>query len=103
VCEGEGKVEMAVKMTPWKMDNREVVVELTDGGTTESGEEENGAAATGSGSPRRDDCSFGLDLTGDGRRARWRLQWWLGALASQARRWRRELGDYARGCFDNGR
>jgi hypothetical protein len=37
VCEGEGKVEMAVKMTPWKMDNREVVVELTDGGTTESG------------------------------------------------------------------
>jgi hypothetical protein len=65
------------------MDIEEVVVELTDGGTTEHDEEENGAAASGSDCPRRDHNGFDFDSKGDGWRARW---WWLGALLSQAGR-----------------
>jgi hypothetical protein len=40
---------MMVKTMPWKMDNGEEVVVLTDGDATELDEEENGVDASGSG------------------------------------------------------
>jgi hypothetical protein len=44
---------MVMKTVTWKMDSGEPVVEHTDSGVTELGEEENGMAVFGSSSGRR--------------------------------------------------